>query len=67
MWPTIGIGQRKKEHGDLRPFAGFAQERKLSQGDSEKCMGLLRCDISRAENGHTVPLVETLKKDGSGA
>jgi transcriptional regulator with XRE-family HTH domain len=36
--------------------------RKLSQGDVEKRTGLLRCYISRVENGHTVPSVETLEK-----
>jgi len=37
-------------------------EKKLSQGDIEKRTGLLRCYISRVENGHTVPTVETLEK-----
>jgi transcriptional regulator with XRE-family HTH domain len=27
----------------------------LSQGDIEKRTGLLRCYVSRVENGHTVP------------
>ena len=36
--------------------------KKLSQGDIEKRTGLLRCYISRVENGHTVPSVETLEK-----
>ncbi len=34
----------------------------LSQGDIEKRTGLLRCYISRVENGHTVPALETLEK-----
>jgi transcriptional regulator with XRE-family HTH domain len=34
----------------------------LSQGDIEHRTGLLRCYISRVENGHTVPAVETLEK-----
>ena len=38
------------------------EEKKLSQGDVEKATGLLRCYISRVENGHTVPRVETLEK-----
>ncbi|MGH7743782.1 MAG: helix-turn-helix domain-containing protein [Candidatus Dormibacteria bacterium] len=38
------------------------EEKKLSQGDIEKRIGLLRCYISRVENGHTVPTVETLEK-----
>jgi transcriptional regulator with XRE-family HTH domain len=36
--------------------------KKLSQGDVEKRTGLLRCYISRVENGHTVPAIETLEK-----
>jgi transcriptional regulator with XRE-family HTH domain len=37
-------------------------EKKLSQGDVEKRTGLLRVYISRVENDHTVPSVETLEK-----
>ncbi len=38
------------------------EEKKMSQGDIEKRTGLLRCYISRVENGHTVPAIETLEK-----
>jgi transcriptional regulator with XRE-family HTH domain len=38
------------------------EEKKLSQGEIEKRTGLLRCYISRVENGHTVPAFETLEK-----
>ena len=38
------------------------EQKNLSQGDVEKRTGLLRCYISRVENGHTVPAVETLEK-----
>jgi transcriptional regulator with XRE-family HTH domain len=38
------------------------EEKNLSQGDIEKKTGLLRCYVSRVENGHTVPAVETLEK-----
>ena len=38
------------------------EEKKLSQGDIEKRTGLLRCYISRVENGHTIPTIETLEK-----
>ena len=38
------------------------ESKKLSQGDIEKRTGLLRCYISRVENGHTVPSIETLEK-----
>ena len=34
----------------------------LSQGDIEKKTGLLRCYLSRVENGHTVPSLDTLSK-----
>jgi transcriptional regulator with XRE-family HTH domain len=34
----------------------------MSQGDIEKRTGPLRCYISRVENGHTVPAIETLEK-----
>ena len=36
--------------------------KKLSQGDIEKRTGLLRCYISRVENGHTVPTLTLSKK-----
>jgi len=38
------------------------EDKKLSQGDIEKRTGLLRCYLSRVENGHTVPAIETLEK-----
>ncbi len=47
------IGHRLKE---------LRESKQLSQGDIEKRCGLLRCYISRVENGHTVPSVETLEK-----
>ena len=34
----------------------------MSQGDIEKKTGLLRCYLSRVENGHTVPSLDTLSK-----
>lgn len=36
--------------------------KRLSQGDIEERTGLLRCYVSRVENGHTIPAVETLEK-----
>jgi transcriptional regulator with XRE-family HTH domain len=47
------IGERLR---DLR------NEKRMSQGDIENKTGLLRCYISRVENGHTVPAVPTLEK-----
>jgi transcriptional regulator with XRE-family HTH domain len=38
------------------------EEKKFSQGVIEARTGLLRCYISRVENGYTVPAVETLEK-----
>jgi transcriptional regulator with XRE-family HTH domain len=38
------------------------EQQNLSQGDIEKRTGLLRCYVSRVENGHTVPSIETLEK-----
>ena len=40
----------------------FRLQRNMSQGDIEKRTGLLRCYLSRVENGHTVPSLETLQK-----
>jgi transcriptional regulator with XRE-family HTH domain len=47
------IGQRLRD---------LSEQKNISQGDEEKRTGLLRCHISRVENGHTVPSVETLEK-----
>ena len=47
------IGDRLRE---------MREAKKLSQGDIEKRTGLLRCYMSRVENGHTVPAIETLEK-----
>lgn len=38
------------------------EQKNLSQGHIEKRTGLLRCYVSRVENGHTVPTIETLEK-----
>jgi transcriptional regulator with XRE-family HTH domain len=54
--PRINIGLTIR---DLR------LERNMSQGDIEKRTGLLRCYLSRVENGHTVPSLETLQKIAS--
>ena len=50
---TIVIGNRLRESGEAK---------ELPQGDIEKRTGLLRCYISRVENNHTVPAVDTLEK-----
>jgi transcriptional regulator with XRE-family HTH domain len=51
--PKVNIGQV------IRNYRG---QRGLSQGDIERRTGLLRCYLSRVENGHTVPSLETLAK-----
>ena len=38
------------------------EKKGMSQGDIEKSTGLLRCYISRIENGHTIPSLETLER-----
>ena len=38
------------------------KEKNLSQGDIEERTGLQRCYVSRVENGHTIPSLETLQK-----
>src|SRR3984885_14438680 len=38
------------------------EEKRFSQGEIEERTGLLRCYISRVENGHTIPSIETLEK-----
>jgi len=50
---SIIIGDRLRELREAKTF---------SQGEIEKRTGLLRCYISRVENGHTVPAIETLEK-----
>jgi transcriptional regulator with XRE-family HTH domain len=40
----------------------FRLQRGMSQGDIEKRTGLLRCYLSRVENGHTIPSLDTLAK-----
>lgn len=47
------IGPRLRELRDQKNF---------SQGDIEERTGMLRAYVSRVENGHTVPSVETLEK-----
>ena len=49
----MDVGQRLRE---------LRKVKNLSQGDIEKRTGLLRCYISRVENGHTIPAIETLEK-----
>lgn len=41
---------------------GLRQARGFTQGEIEERCGLFRCYISRVENGHTVPTLDTLEK-----
>src|SRR6266704_5616274 len=41
---------------------GYRLQKGMSQGDIEKRTGLLRCYLSRVENGHTIPSLDTLAK-----
>jgi len=43
----------------------FRLQKSMSQGDIEKRTGLLRCYLSRVENGHTIPSLDTLAKIAS--
>jgi transcriptional regulator with XRE-family HTH domain len=60
------LGNKFKRFGGFMVIGdrlrGLRESKKLSQGDIEKRTGLLRCYVSRVENGHTVPAVETLEK-----
>jgi len=63
---TSGTGQERNM--DARSLSigttirGYRLQRGMSQGDIEKRTGLLRCYLSRVENGHTVPSLDTLAK-----
>jgi transcriptional regulator with XRE-family HTH domain len=48
---------------DIGPRLRQLREQKgLSQGDIEETAGLLRTYVSRVENGHIVPTLETLER-----
>jgi transcriptional regulator with XRE-family HTH domain len=47
------VGERLRE---------LREAQHLSQGDIQNRTGLMRSYISRVENGHTVPAIETLEK-----
>ncbi len=60
--------ERQERNMDARSMTigttirGYRLQRGMSQGDIEKRTGLLRCYLSRVENGHTVPSLDTLAK-----
>jgi transcriptional regulator with XRE-family HTH domain len=51
--PPMNIGKR---------LLALRTAKNLSQGDIEKRTGLLRCYISRVENGYTIPSIVTLDR-----
>ncbi len=53
MLPAINIGET---------IRNYRLQKGMSQGDIEKRTGLLRCYLSRVENGHTIPSLDTLSK-----
>jgi transcriptional regulator with XRE-family HTH domain len=53
---------QKKDMKIGTTIRGYRLQKGLSQGDIEKRTGLLRCYLSRVENGHTVPSLDTLAK-----
>ncbi len=38
------------------------ESKRMPQSEIERRTGLLRCYVSRVENGHTIPSIETLEK-----
>src|SRR5438309_11793935 len=53
MLPTMNIGET---------IRNYRLQKGMSQGDIEKRTGLLRCYLSRVENGHTIPSLDTLSR-----
>ncbi len=53
----------EKTHMDIgKRLATLRASKGMSQGDVEKRTGLLRCHVSRVENGHTIPSLDTLQR-----
>ena len=71
MQPTLNLTRPHERGGGAyqgkamkigSTIRGYRLQKGLSQGDIEKRTGLLRCYLSRVENGHTVPSLDTLSK-----
>ncbi len=59
-WP---LSLRNESHMNIgETIRNFRLQKSMSQGDIEKRTGLLRCYLSRVENGHTIPSLDTLAK-----
>ncbi len=71
MQPIMTEPEAPSAHPEQTPInigvtiRNFRLQRGMSQGDIEKRTGLLRCYLSRVENGHTVPSLDTLQKIAS--
>jgi transcriptional regulator with XRE-family HTH domain len=60
---TQSVDERPRHNMKIgTTIRGYRLQKGLSQGDVEKRTGLLRCYLSRVENGHTVPSLDTLAK-----
>src|SRR5215471_16312585 len=63
-WLTCKPSSRASEDDLLmnigETIKNFRLQKGMSQGDIEKRTGLLRCYLSRVENGHTIPSLDTL-------
>ena len=62
MQPSSDCSPRRPIMNIGETIRNFRLERGMSQGDIEKRTGLLRCYLSRVENGHTIPSLDTLAK-----
>ncbi len=60
-WPPPLRTQDSHEHRRNHPQLTVCKKA-CRKGDIEKRTGLLRCYLSRVENGHTIPSLDTLSK-----
>jgi transcriptional regulator with XRE-family HTH domain len=59
---VIPCGMARREDMIGARLRTLRTERNMSQGDIEERTGLQRCYVSRVENGHTIPSLDTLEK-----
>lgn len=59
-WTRVVVKKTIMNIGET--IRNFRLQKGMSQGDIEKRTGLLRCYLSRVENGHTIPSLDTLAK-----
>jgi transcriptional regulator with XRE-family HTH domain len=65
MPPRMRVEQESAAMNIGVTIKNYRLQKGMSQGDIEKRTGLLRCYLSRVENGHTVPSLDTLAKIAS--